>query len=354
MISSRFRFTALLAVCIAVPACSSDKGTGPAPDPSTKVEKVYWVNDTGLFRSNPDGTNVETVVDEVLTGPQAIAIDSGARNVYWSESRRTGPNLRRTGLDGGRVEDLILNPVVPAGIALDVTAGKIYWTEYWRENRIQCSNLDGTGIEAVVSAGLQTPGGIALDLDARKMYWTDWDANLIMHADMTGANIDTLLSGLSIPEAIALDVPGGKIYWCETGPNTISRANTDGSGAKVLVNLNSAPWSIALDTRSGHVYWALYGENKIQRANLDGSNIVDVIDTASPIAIALELKRAFAPAQMEAQSPPDPTTFQAGVFADSARALDCVGGNCFPAVCLGLDTGAHGCHLPDGPLPVPG
>ena len=45
--------------------------------------------------------------------------------------------------------------------ALDVTDRKMYWTD-WGTDKIQRANLDGTGVEDVVTTGLVDPWGIAL------------------------------------------------------------------------------------------------------------------------------------------------------------------------------------------------
>ena len=49
---------------------------------------------------------------------------------------------------------------------------KIYWTDN-RTDKIQQANLDGTGVEDLVTAGIRYPHGIALDVAGGKMYWTD-------------------------------------------------------------------------------------------------------------------------------------------------------------------------------------
>ena len=46
----------------------------------------------------------------------------------------------------------------PRGIALDVSGGKMYWTDGITE-KIQRSNLDGSGVEDLVTTGLRMPQG---------------------------------------------------------------------------------------------------------------------------------------------------------------------------------------------------
>ena len=51
---------------------------------------------------------------------------------------------------------------------LPVVLSTLYWTDYGTD-KIQCANLDGSGVEELVSSGLMAPDGIALDVAGGKM-----------------------------------------------------------------------------------------------------------------------------------------------------------------------------------------
>ena len=90
---------------------------------------------------------------------------------------------------------------------MDAAGGKIYWTDR-RTDRIQRADLDGSGVEDLVTAGLANPQGIVLDLTDRKMYWTDWGTRKIQRADLDGTGVeDVVTTGLHTPWAIALYRP---------------------------------------------------------------------------------------------------------------------------------------------------
>ena len=70
----------------------------------------------------------------------------------------------------------------PEGIALDVADGKMYFVDNHQSSpfqssgsKIQRANLDGTGVEDLVTSGLAAPKDIALDVAGRKVYWTDFE-----------------------------------------------------------------------------------------------------------------------------------------------------------------------------------
>ena len=172
----------------------------------------------------------------------------------------------------------------------DITAGKaaasdlkIYWTDL-DAGTIQRANLDGSGMEDLITTGLVEPTAIALDVASGKMYWIDGLAAKIQWANLDGSGVEDLLTGLGVPRGIALDVAGGKMYWTDSGsPSKIQRANLDGSGVEDLVTLSSAdPVDIALDVAGGKMYWTdTFAPDKIQRANLDGTG-VEVLLTSAP------------------------------------------------------------------------
>jgi hypothetical protein len=70
--------------------------------------------------------------------------------------------------------------------------GKMYWTDLGID-KIQRVNLDGTGLEDLVTSGLLAPRGIALDVGGGKMYWTDAGSSMIQRANLDGRSVEDLL-----------------------------------------------------------------------------------------------------------------------------------------------------------------
>lgn len=91
-----------------------------------------------------------------------------------------------------------------------VAASKMYWTDLGIK-KIQRVNLSGAELEDLVTQGLIVPRGLALDVSRGKMYWTDGVAVKIQRANLDGKGVeDVVTTGLSNPGGIALDVPGGE------------------------------------------------------------------------------------------------------------------------------------------------
>ena len=201
--------------------------------------------------------------------------DVGAGKMYWTDLEAA--KIQRSNLDGSGVEDLVTSGLsVPYGLALDVAGEKMYWTDL-EAAKIQRANLDGSGVEDLVTSGLTVPYGLALDLGVGHLYWTDFDK--IQRANLDGSGVQGLItSGLVAPDGLALDLDAGKMYWTDVGTGKIQRANLDGGEVEDLVTSGLvSPDGLALDLGAGKMYWTDKGTDKIQRANLDGSEVEDLV-----------------------------------------------------------------------------
>ena len=156
-----------------------------------------------------------------------------------------GASFAPLGLRGvRRTGSLSAVPVIPLP---DPGGGKVYWTDTGTD-KIQRANLDGSGVEDLVTTGLGSPIGLALNLGVGKMYWTDVRTEKIQRANLDGSGVEDLVTtGLGNPTGLALDLDAGKMYWTDRGTVKIQRANLDGSGVEDLVTGFFDPWGLALD-----------------------------------------------------------------------------------------------------------
>lgn len=194
------RHLVLLLVLLAIAAVQ-------AP-PGAQAAKLYWT-DSGadkVQRVNTDGTGAELLV--VHEQPVGVAVYAVGGKFYWT--RPDAGVITRANLDGTGEEVLVSSLESAYGIELDVSGGKMYRVEQsslWA--KFQRANLDGSNVE-VALAGLVTPGGLALDVPAGKMYWTEDDTDKIRRANLDGTGIeDVVTSGLDVPRMLELDGSGG-------------------------------------------------------------------------------------------------------------------------------------------------
>ena len=263
--------------------------------PSDAGTYYYGACVAAVTDESDTGNNCSAAVSITVTPPGA----GGVNRMYWTDWWTD--KIQRSNLDGSGVEDLVTTGLNgPVGIALDVSGGKMYSTDgesEYNTAKIQRSNLDGGGGEDLVTTGLERPGDIALDVAGGKMYWTDAGTAKIQRSNLDGSGVEDLVTrddGLEGLFGIALDVSGGKMYWTDRGTAKIQRSNLDGSGVEDLVTTGlGAPLGIALDVSGGKMYWTDTGAAKIQRSNLDGSGVEDLVTRddglAVPFGIALDV-----------------------------------------------------------------
>jgi len=188
---------------------------------------------------------------------------------------------------------------------------KMYWTDLGTD-KIQRADLSGSNVEDLVTTGVTEPMGIALDLTNSKMYWTDIGIiNKIQRADLDGGNVEDLVTtGLGGLRGIALDLTNRKMYWTDIATGQIQRADLDGSNVEDLVTTRLAnPIGIALDLTNRKMYWTNIGTDKIQRADLDGSNVEDLVTgLGDPHGIALDVSDIPPPiVSIDITASPNPT-----------------------------------------------
>ncbi len=196
--------------------------------------------------------------------------------------------VQRSDINGSGLEDLVTSGINnPFGIAVDRIEEKMYWADNGNDT-IKKADLDGNNIETIIdsSSGLVTPFGLALDHVAQKLYWADDGTNKIHRADTDGNNVEDLVTtGLSSPVGITLDIRRGKMYWTDFTSNTIKKANLDGSNVETIIStgLNNTN-GIDIDPKNQKIYWVDTVTQKVQRANLDGSNVEDIVTSASGLS----------------------------------------------------------------------
>ena len=265
--------------------------SGPLPGSFARLDSLshLYLNGTGLCA--PTDAAFQTWLQGVENKRGVTECAGGSPGkMYWTDAAKD--KIQRANLDGSGIEDLVtLGLGFPDGIALDTVAAKMYWTVRDKA-KIQRANLDGSGVEDLVTSVSGSLSGIALDLGVAKMYWMEYGPAKIRRANLDGSGVDDLItSGLNSPRNIALDPRAGKMYWTDWGTGKIQRANLDGTGVEDLVSVGgNALHGIALDLGAGKIYWTNVKTGRIQRANLDGTGVEDLVTSGlqRPGDIALD------------------------------------------------------------------
>ena len=168
------------------------------------LEHPSWVRSV-VF--SPDGNTLATACGDgtvrlwefTRSDDDSPSIDTKGAKIYWTTSiTRNASRIWRSNPDGTNVQDLVTELKLSLSIALDVADGKMYWTDA-STGKIQRANLDGTNVQDLVT-GLRRPWGIALDIAGGKMYWAEQNNQKIRRANLDGTNVQDLVTGLRGPQ----------------------------------------------------------------------------------------------------------------------------------------------------------
>jgi len=261
-----------------------------------------------VLSSNPDGSDLKTIVSEGRKLPDGIVVDVTAGHIYWTNMGNPIANdgsIDRADLDGHNITNIVAPGGIftPKQLQFDSKNRKLYWSD--REGmRVMRANLDGSNIETLVdtSEGSARPGrdqrkwcvGIAVDTDRSKFYWTQkgndnagegriFRANLELPEGQTPASrkdIEVLYEGLPEPIDLDLDLDNRVIYWTDRGDpprgNTVNRAPMDAAPGtrkqpEIVFNHLLEGIGLSLDLKAGRMFLTDLG-GSVYSASLDGSN----------------------------------------------------------------------------------
>jgi 3-hydroxyacyl-CoA dehydrogenase/sugar lactone lactonase YvrE len=273
------------------------------------AKRVFFLDVSGgrMASVNPDGSDLQVVLDGLKRIPDGIAVDVEAGHIYWTNMGNPSKNdgsIERVDLDGGNRRTIVPegDTFTPKQLQLDKKGSKLYWCD--REGmRVMRVNLDGSKIETLVdtSQGDARPAkdlrkicvGIAVDHDGGYVYWTQKGADNAGEGRIFRAgreipkgenaanrtDIELLFDGLPEPIDLELDLENGLIYWTDRGDpprgNSVSRAPIDpaarnGHEPEILVTNLMEAIGLALDRKERRMFYSdLAGS--VYSAKLDGS-----------------------------------------------------------------------------------
>jgi len=291
------------------------------------VGRLYFLDLAAgrVLTSNPDGSDLKTIVNEGRKLPDGIVVDVAGGHIYWTNMGNPSVNdgsIDRADLDGSNITNIVPagHTFTPKQLQLDKKNGKLYWSD--REGmRVMRCDLDGSHVETLVdtSQGESRPGkdqtkwcvGIAVDVNGGKFYWTqkgndNGGQGRIFRAGLEGPkgqnpanrkDIEVLYDNLPEPIDLDLDLGNRLIYWTDRGDpprgNTVNRASMDGAPGKrkepqIVFDHLMEGIGLSLDLPNNRMFMTdLSGS--VYSANLDGSNkknIVFVEGNLSGIAYA--------------------------------------------------------------------
>jgi hypothetical protein len=279
------------------------------------VARLYFLDLAAgrILTSNPDGSDLKTIVNEGRRLPDGIVVDVAGGHIYWTNMGNPSANdgsIDRADLDGRYITNIVPTgrTFTPKQLQLDKKNRKLYWSD--REGmRVMRCDLDGSHVETLLdtSQGESRPGkdqtkwcvGIAVDVNGGKFYWTQkgndnagqgriFRAGLEIPKGQTPANrrdIEVLYDNLPEPIDLDLDLHNRVIYWTDRGDpprgNTVNRGPMDAAPGKrkepeIVFNHLMEGIGLALDLANKRMFLTDLG-GSVYSANLDGSNKKNIV-----------------------------------------------------------------------------
>lgn len=186
-------------------------------DVSKTLHKLYWtqVDVTGIYRSNFDGTGVQTIISNGVSFPNSIAVDDTDGFLFWGD--QTLGTIKRSNLNGGpnSIKTIVTTPF-HSGLIVDEENSRIYWTTSITDElgEIWTANLNGNNAHAIITGTAPfKPDDLALD-DSGWIYWTDYVTDTVSRArlDNPATTRQLLYSAGGNYNPNGIQVRGGYVY----------------------------------------------------------------------------------------------------------------------------------------------
>jgi hypothetical protein len=238
------------------------------------------ISGTGGTTAFSTATQPVSVTAETNANPltNLLIISANAANDYIFSS----PIERAAGKLYQQSTVLLSQPYMtnPTDFAWDGTNNKIIWTESAATDRIVRSNLDGSGVESIISSGLSVPQGIATS--ATKLFVADNGIKAIISANLDGTGVTTITGSagkLATPNQIRdIEYSGNKLYViyraASSGDYKVMEINTDGTGGRELASTPTVPFALAVSATN--VYWT-EAVGVVKSAPISGTGVITTL-----------------------------------------------------------------------------
>lgn len=256
---------------------------------AARADFLFWTATDGVYRANADGSGVTAIVTgESASAPSGIAVDAASGFVYWTDnfSSVDAADIHRANYDGSNRAVLTdyggsfgLN-----GIDVDPANSRMVWSTGNAIHRDDASPATGQNIQTVTATNSH---GIAIDAAAGKVYWSSLATASIRRANLDGTGLETVVS-LSFPAwDLALDLANGFVYWTEPRLQRIARADLDPLTNDATTLLSGASLGglngLTLDVANDRMFWVqdnvTNAGSRIFTSTLSGANVQTLITT---------------------------------------------------------------------------
>lgn len=222
---------------------------GPAMAADSVRGQLYLLDHfERIVRVDPDGTDAQVIVAN--TGPdvfrftRSVAVDERSGRVYWAQATiGVVSDIRSANPDGSDVQTVVTDVVGDQGIAIDPVGGYLYWVEekfympaFALVDLISRARLDGSNTEVIYVApeGRQIHD-LTVDPFAQTLYWRDPTQNRLLRIPAAGGAVTTIAT-VTDARGFVVQPLSNELYF--VADRQLWRADRDGNNAVAVTRLD--------------------------------------------------------------------------------------------------------------------
>ena len=127
----------------------------------------------------------------------------------------------------------------------------MYWSGRKPSVKIEQANMDGSGMEALVSYGVMWVNALAMDYQNRLLYWCDAYLHKIERVDLKGNNRQLILDLSSDSmQPFGLALFGDVLYWSDWKSRSVHKYNMKTLAQDVVVGGMGEPMELHIYDRT--------------------------------------------------------------------------------------------------------
>lgn len=251
-----------------------------------------------LFELNPVNKQIKLLTTRECRQPQSIRLDTMTKKIYFVNESEGQDNVDegsivKSEINGKNHNFLIINDPLwirdPITIEIYSPDNKIYWADK-KLKSIFYSDLDGKNPKKIYNTSFFWPGTMKIDQKNLSLYWSDYYKG-ILKSNLLGLEVAILYKPAPLEHIKSIEVIGDNLYWLENIKYSLKRSDLTGKNIEELLSksdFTSEPTGLAkLDSIT--LLISVPGEDKIMRYDISKDTLTNF----------LEFQNGFSPFDMQ-------------------------------------------------------
>lgn len=125
-------------------------------------------------------------------------------------------------------------------------------------------------VDAETAGRLMPPDGSGSPSGAKR-YWADAGANSIRRSNLDGSGIEDVVTGVNAPYGLSFDTAAGALLWTSSGDEVVQKLDSGGKGFTPLQTDFEEPFGITVSEEGRKIGYAVLGGEVVRIIQYDDS-----------------------------------------------------------------------------------